>query len=362
MKVSVVKCSSYENKKIRESLKKSLKNLGLDFKKQMKVLIKPNILSPTPPEKAVTTNPVILEELCKILKEHDATIYIGESSSYSTREAFEVSRIAKLKNYAEIINFEGCEKKFFDFPSIKKVPLPKILFDVDLIINVAKLKTHVFTGATLSVKNLYGCVPGRIKSFYHKTLPSSKKFSKFLLELHEKIKPGLNIIDGVVGLEGLGPGTAGTPTNSKVIISGTNALATDIIASEIIGFEPNSIYTNKFSGIKRENVEVIGDKVNLNFEKPSSAYFFLTPVFHQINNLFPKPKIVFDYDNCTKCRVCEKNCPVNAISLSPYPVCDHSKCIKCGCCIEMCPNAVVDFKNHWVKRAAKKIYSKILKV
>ncbi len=362
MKVSVVKCDSYENKRVREALEKSLKNIGFKFRKNMKVLIKPNVLSPTPPEKAVTTHPVILEELCRILKKEGVKIFVGESSSYSTGEAFEVSGISKLNKYAEVVNFEGCEKEFFDFPSVRNVPLPKILFDVDLVINVAKLKTHVFTGVTLCVKNLYGCVPGRIKSVYHKKLPSAKKFSKFLLELHDKIKPGLNIIDGIVGLEGLGPGTAGTPVNSGVVVSGTNAVATDVIASEIMGFEPYSIYTNEFSRLNQGSISVVGDKVSLNFQKPSGTYLFLTPFFHQINNFFPRSKITFDYSKCFKCGVCERNCPVGAISLSPYPVCDHKKCIKCGCCVETCPNAAVGFRDNLIKILAKKIYYGILKV
>lgn len=361
MKVSVVRCNSYKNQEVRTAFENSLKNLNFNFKKNISVLIKPNILGPFPPEKAITTNPAIIEELCKILKKHNATIYIGESSGVETKKSFQVSGISDLSKYGRIINFEGCEKKFVDFSSIKKVPIPRILNEVDLIINVPKLKTHSFTGATLSVKNLYGCIPGRIKSFYHKNFPLPKKFSEFLLELHEKINPQLNIIDGVIGLEGLGPGTAGIPINSRILVSGTSAVATDIIASEIMGFKPDSIYTNQLSGVKRESIEIIGEKMKLNFKKPASAYSFTTSIFHQINNLFPKPKIAFSYDECTQCHLCEKNCPVNAISLSPYPVCSHKNCIRCGCCIEVCPNAAIDFKDHLSKRLARSIYRNIFK-
>jgi uncharacterized protein (DUF362 family)/NAD-dependent dihydropyrimidine dehydrogenase PreA subunit len=361
MKVSVVKCNSYNNKEVREALEKSLKNLNFKFKKNMKVLIKPNILSPYPPEKAITTHPAVIEELCKILKKYNADIYIGESSSYETNKGFEVSGIGKLKEYARIINFEAQDKRLFKFNYIKEVPLPKILFEMDLIINIAKLKTHAFTGATLSVKNLYGCIPGMTKSSYHKLLPSLESFSKFLIELHDKIQPGLNIIDGVWGLEGLGPGISGKPLKSNLIIAGTNAPATDIIASKIMGFEPNSIYTNRFSGIQKSKIEIVGDAPTLNFKKPPLSFFMRSPILYNIEKLFPKSKIIFDQQKCAKCHLCEKKCPVGAIKLNPFPRCYYKKCIRCACCIEVCPQKAITLKEHWTKTFARKIFQVLFK-
>jgi len=361
MRVSIVRCDSYENNEVRKALESSLKNLDFKFKKNLKVLIKPNILSPHPPEKAITTHPTILGELCKILQKHNAKIYIGESSSYDTKQAFRISKIGELKKYAEIINFETHEKEFANFKTIKKVLLPRILSEVDLIINVPKLKTHTFTGLTLCVKNLYGCIPGKIKSSYHKILRSPGNFSKFLLELHERIKPSLNIIDGVIGLEGMGPATAGKPVKSKVIISGDNAIATDIIASEILGFNPYSIYSNKLAGVEKSKIEIVGEPIKIAFEKPPSSLSFTTPFFHFLNNIFPKPKIFFDHSKCTKCRLCENNCPVKAIELAPFPECKHKKCIRCACCVEVCPNSAVTLKEDLTKRTARKLYKKLLK-
>jgi len=355
-KVSVVKCSSYRNAEVRKSLEESLKNIDFSFKKNLKVLIKPNILSPHPPEAAITTHPAIIEELCKILKKYNAKIFIGESSSYNTNLGFEVSGIGKLKG-CKIINFETQEKKLKDIGEIKKVPLPKILDEVDLIINVAKLKTHVFTGTTLSVKNLYGCIPGRAKSLYHKILKTPKTFTKFLLALHSEIKPQLNIIDGIVGIEGNGPGSSGALIKSKRIIAGKNAEAVDIVSSEIMGVET---YISKLSKIKKQDIEVIGEKASLNFKKPLSSLLLAVPIFHFINSLFPKSRVKFNHKNCTKCHLCEKKCPVKAIALSPWPGCNYKKCIRCLCCIEVCPNSAVSLEEHKIKKLARKIYRKFL--
>lgn len=361
--VSIVKCASYEKKKVRKALLASLKNINFHIQKNIKVLIKPNLLSPAKPEKAITTHPVIIEELCKILKEHNCQIFIGESSAYNTDLAFKVCGLKKLEKYAKLVNFESEEKIMHDFPNAKKVPLPAILFKVDLIINLAKMKTHGLTMATLCVKNLYGCVPGEMKMLYHKTLHSPSSFSHLLISLCKQIKPELNIIDGIIGIEGDGPGATGKPIKSKLIIAGKNPFATDIITSEIMGFKPNSIYTNKLSGIKRENILVLGNgkDIKLDFKKPKthSIRFLLF-----LMNLFPKSKISFDKEKCKKCHLCEQKCPVKVISLNTkdgFPECEHKNCIHCLCCIEVCPHKAIFLKQHWTKELMTTIARKMVK-
>jgi uncharacterized protein (DUF362 family)/NAD-dependent dihydropyrimidine dehydrogenase PreA subunit len=359
-KVSVVKCGSYNCEEVKKALIESFENIRFKFKKGMKILIKPNLLSPQKPEKAVTTHPSVIEELCKILKEKKARIYIGDSSGYDTDLAFKMSGIDKLSGYGKIVNFEKIEREFFNLGGgeLSRVPLPKILKEVDLIINVAKLKTHSLTQVTLCVKNLYGCVPGNLKQKYHRVLPSPERFSELLMRIEEKIKPGLNIIDGVWGLEGEGPGAGGEPIKSKVIIAGRDARAVDIIASELMGFNPNSIYTNKFSGMEIEDIDVIGNgkDIKLRFKRPRS-YEVTFSVW--LSKLLPKPKIKFDRKKCVRCGICEKKCPVKAITLKPYPECNSDKCIRCLCCIEVCPHDAIYVGEHWLRKILKKTAKKL---
>lgn len=352
--VSVVKCNSYDNNETRIALETSLKNIDFKFKKNIKVLIKPNILGPHNKEQAITTHPIILEEICKILKKYNAKIYIGDSSGLNTEKSLEVSGIKRLSKYGKVLNFDELEKKYYEIGKEKNIPLPDILFNVDLIINVPKLKTHGLTGVTLCVKNLYGCIQGKTKSFLHIKYPSSYKFSRFLFELENKIKPELNIIDGIIGIEGEGPGTAGTPIKSNTIIAGTNPYATDIIASKIMGFDPFEIYTNKFSRINIKEIEVLGNgkDYSLKFKKPHYPFIRL---FLPLQKLFPKPKITFNKDKCTKCLLCEEKCPVKAIKINPVQTCNHKKCIHCLCCIEVCPNNAINLEEHWTKKFLKKI-------
>lgn len=359
-KVSVVNCSSYSPKEVRKAILESLGNIDFKLKKNMKVLIKPNLLFPAEPEKAITTHPVIIEELCRILKKSNAEIYIGESSGSETKRAFEVCGIKKLSKLAKIVNFESQDKVFFDLGYKRKVPLPKLLFGMDLVINVAKLKTHELTKVTLCVKNLYGCISGKLKSEYHKLLPREKMLSRFLSKLEKTIKPELNIIDGVVGMEGNGPGASGNIIESKILIAGKSAGAVDIISSEIMGFNPEAIWTNQFSGIKREAIEKVGSgkNIKLNFKKPDLASHSVLSLFYTI---LPSPKISFKKEKCKLCGLCEKKCPVNAIKISNMPKCRHTDCIKCLCCVEICPSGAVYLKDADIILLLRKIKKRLLK-
>lgn len=361
-KVSIVKCADYDVKKIKKALEDSLKNINFNFKRIKKVLIKPNLLSPQTCDKAVTTHPMLIEELCKILKKQGVKeIIIGESSAHNTDQALEMCGMTKLKKYAKIINFEKETKKLFALEENQKISLPKILFNVDLVINFAKLKTHGLTHVTLCTKNLYGCIPGRLKEKLHKVYPGAKEFSALLNRLEMQIKPKLCLIDGIIGLEGEGPGASGIPINSGVLITGTSCGPTDIVATELMGFKPNSIYTNKNYKIKREEIQIIGDgkDIKLKFKKPSTA---MLSMFLWINKILPKPKIIADPIKCVKCGICVKKCPVQALELKPHAVCNHKTCIKCLCCVEVCPHDAIHLEDAKIKKFLTGLTYKIRKV
>ncbi len=355
-KVSVEKCNDYSSKKVRDCILKSLKNINYDLKNfnGKKVLVKPNLVSGHKPETGVVTDYRFVEEICKILNENKVKeIIIGESSALNTDVAFEVSGFNKLKKYAEIINFEGENKKFLDIGVSRwkkvRVPVTKLVFDCDLVINVAKLKTHSLTQITLCTKNLYGCVPGKVKENLHKEIIDSRNFSKFISLLGEKINPELNFIDGILGLEGEGPGASGVPFKSKIVLASSCHKAIDFVGSELMGFNANKIFINKFNNVLKKNLEVLGSgkDVKYNFKKPSTH---ITGVFFWLIKLFPKPKIFSQDCKCKRCGICVKKCPVNALSLNPNAICDHKKCIKCLCCLEVCPYEAIYLRESWPRR------------
>ncbi|OFV68326.1 MAG: protein containing DUF362 [Candidatus Syntrophoarchaeum caldarius] len=128
-----------------------------------KVLIKPNFLNSSSAETGVTTDLRIIEGLIEILKEKGIKeIYVGEASFEKTQRVFESLDVYNLEqDGVKVVNFEEDEWIVVESPlklALKHFHLPKTVMDCDLIINVAKMKTHSETGVSLGIKNLLGCI------------------------------------------------------------------------------------------------------------------------------------------------------------------------------------------------------------
>jgi len=171
-------------------------------------------------------------------------------------------------------------------------------------------------------------------------------------------------MDGIIGLEGNGPGSGGTPKRANLLLVSKDAPSLDYVASEIIGYNPKEIYTNKIC-IKRgllntEEIEIIGEKRVINFKKPvnvSKAPLFLMKfIFNQVSM---KPYAI--KKNCTRCKKCHDICPVSAISMQPYPQIDNKKCINCYCCHEICPHNAMDLKGSLIFNLITKLKDKFQK-
>ena len=251
-KVSIIKCSSYEELKVLKAIRKALKDIDFKIPSKKTILLKPNILLQTTPKKGVTTHPLIVNAICKILTEKHNKVIIGESGGIlgkgGTKKAFQVSGIKKIADKYNIKCLSFSEiptKKIINKNAVieKEMFLPKILFEVDMIINLPKLKTHSMMLYTGAVKNLYGCIPGGKKQAYHAQTKTYEKFANLLLDIYENIKPQLNIVDGIVAMEGNGP-TGGDLKKANIILASKNAIALDIIAEKIMGFENEVLTTN----------------------------------------------------------------------------------------------------------------------
>ena len=356
MKVSLVDCKDYDSEKVYKAVKKSLENINFEIPKNIKVLVKPNVLAKHPPEKCVTTHPSIVEAVVKIFKNAGCEVIIGESSGFyedgGTNKALEISGMKGIaeKYNIELINLETKPvRKIFDEKAViyKNLEISGIVMDVDLVINIPKLKTHTFAKYTGAVKNLYGTIPGGRKQNLHILGGIEPKFCQILVDIYQNIRPKLNIMDAVVGLEGNGPGAGGKPKETGYIIASKNAPALDIVASEIIGYQPMDIYTNKYcverGFIKPENIEIIGQQRIVKYKKPISTS--KVPKF--ILRLVMGSVIMRPYGikkRCKKCGVCENICPMNAIKLQPYPKINKKKCINCYCCHENCPHDAMELR------------------
>jgi uncharacterized protein (DUF362 family)/ferredoxin len=323
----------------------------------MKVLIKPNLLLTETPDKAITTHPAVIDALCKIISKEKADIWIGDSSGVQsdnrlhTDRLFDITGMKKIaeKYKARIVPFEmaGSGKVVNKKAALlKEFRVVKPVLKADYVIDVPKLKTHALVKYTGAVKNMFGCIPGGGKGRSHFIAPQEDKFCNLLLDIYEAIKPDFVLMDAIIGLEGDGPGSAGIPKKTGLILASKNGIALDFVASEIIGYHPLEILTNKFS-MKRKmfdgKIEVVGEKkIRIPYKKPLILPFvkfgFLVKWFSK--QALATPGV--DKKKCKRCSVCKKVCPVNAIELNPYPVWDRKTCILCYCCHELCPyNAII---------------------
>ena len=357
-KVAIVKCKSYNQKEVDKAIRKLLKLLNFPVNQYKKILIKPNVLGIYDRnQKAITTHPSLIGAVCRELKGEKV---IGESSFTDTEKT-----LKKLMPFKNIIVFEeGRLIKIKDSKAkvLKNFYLPQILKQADLVVNVSKLKTHSLTKMTGAIKNLYGCIPGGMKQVFHKKAQGDKKFSSLLVDIYQNIEPELNIMDAIIAMEGEGP-SAGKPKDVGLILASKNAVALDIAAARIMGFEPKNILTIKeavnrglYSGFEIEVAGELKKISNLKFEKPTSEKKNLVRVL--LRRLARENPIITDKDKCVKCGLCAGKCPVKAITLKPYPEIDRKKCIRCFCCIEICPQHALRLKETLFRRLVGKIRKK----
>ncbi|MBD3204672.1 DUF362 domain-containing protein [Candidatus Woesearchaeota archaeon] len=358
MKVSIVKCPDYEQKNIDESIKKAVNHLGgfeKFIKKGDKVLIKPNLLAGKAPEKAVTTHPSLVSAVIKFVKKQGGKPYVGDSPGGATpsREA------AKKAGFIEACKNQGAEFIDLSKPMVVKNPnaekyknmvLAERLSEMDLVINMPKLKTHALTVMTGAVKNLFGLIPGKRKAQLHLKYSSNLDFSDMLLDIYLYVKPELTIMDAVVGMQGAGPSN-GSPIQTSLIIAGEDALGVDYYASMAAGIEHTRIPTMvraKKRGMLEKKFLLKGEKIKnirVKYELPHQVGLEVLPDFIKkffYDKIIPYPKIK---PNCVGCSVCAKNCPAETITIrNKKAMIDYSNCISCFCCQELCPYAAIDVK------------------
>lgn len=222
------------------------------------------------PEEAATTNPAVVKAIVKEVLKYGGVPMVGDSPGVEAEELEEIYRQTGISKAAEEVGAmflkfeEEIEKQSTNKNNLlKDIPVAKPVFDADLVISVPKLKTHDVTLLTGAVKNMFGIIVGKVKHEIHKKALMKGLFGETLIDIFNIRKPALAIMDGIVAMEGNGPGK-GIPRKVGVILASKDCFALDIIASRIIGVNPLEVMTNK-AVIKQgllegtENIEVVGN-------------------------------------------------------------------------------------------------------
>jgi ferredoxin len=229
----------------------------------------------------------------------------------------------------------------------------------DYFFNLAKLKTHGFAYYTGCVKNLFGLIYGLNKASYHLKFNNIDIFSDCICDLYNtfnkncKAKKIIHVIDGILGLEGEGPGAKGVSKKANALIMGLDPFSVDIVAMNVVSLDYKKSYihlkgeSRNLGNCSLENINIIGNRINdfnVKFEEPDTVKGIGAIKFIEKVNLkrffFECPK----FNNlCVRCRECIKICPAKALSIKNNKVVvDKEKCIRCWCCQEVCPYKAID--------------------
>ena len=246
--VSLLSAHSYDRPLLKTSLEQLLQPLGgieSFVKPGQRVLLKPNLLTGSRPTKECVTRPEIVYGVAKLVKEAGGKPFLGDSPAFGSARG-----VALANGYESIIEELGLEVvefsgKRYDHHSdnFDHLRLSKEAMDADVVINLPKVKSHVQLTLTLGVKNFFGCVPGKMKAWWHMEAgKDANRVGEMLVETARAIAPNLTIIDGIIGHEGNGPSN-GEPRELGILGASADVFALDCALMEILRVTPSSIPT-----------------------------------------------------------------------------------------------------------------------
>ncbi|MFQ5441255.1 MAG: DUF362 domain-containing protein [Thermodesulfobacteriota bacterium] len=370
-KVSITRCARYEDEAVYEGVKEAvgvIGGMGRFVKAGERILLKPNLLAAKPPEAAVTTHPCLVRAVIRLVREAGATPVVGDSPALGGAR-----KVAGRCGILEVCESEGVELIELTNPvmvenpgghTFKRLEVAESVLDVDGVINIPKLKTHAQMLLTLGVKNIFGCVPGKLKPQWHLSAGvDNSYFAGIILELYMLINPRLTVMDAVVGMEGNGPGS-GAPRHIGLIFAAEDAVAMDTVISRVLGVNAEDIPIQKaaalrgLAGARLQDIEILGEAI----KDVLVEGFVLPPIMHtnfaarlpyfidkRVRRALTSRPHVTNSD-CTLCNVCVDVCPAEVMENKDRIRIDYDNCIRCYCCQEMCPHGAITSKEGWLKR------------
>jgi uncharacterized protein (DUF362 family) len=268
---------------VREAIER-LGGISKFVKSEQTVFIKPNAVVPSLAIEGVTVEPKIISSLIKVAKEVGATrVLVGDSSVNGS----DTLTVMKELGITKAVQEEGGEIVSLDeVPLIEtKVPqgkvldaikIPKPLIEADVIVDVAKAKTHYIDGISGCIKNWVGVIPQRYRLQYHQS-----RLSQVVAEIMRQIPPNLCVGDALVVGEGEGPNNV-NPRFLGVIIAGTDPVATDVVIGNLMGFDVNELefpWVASLEGlgvINPNKIKVLGpslEEIRIHAQRPNPAIY-----------------------------------------------------------------------------------------
>ena len=379
--VSLAHCAEYEDSALDRALAQVLFDLGgLEalLPVQGTVLLKPNFLVPRKVEQAVTTHPRFIAAVARAVRAvHQGRLQIGDGPAMGSSTI-----VARKLGLPDLL--DGLDVEIVDFD--ERVPvqggegfgtlqLARPIVEADAVINLPKVKTHGQMYFTGGVKNLFGAFVGFDKPRLHLTAGRDYAlFARLLLEACRRIGPVLTLADGVVGMQGNGPGS-GDPRALGLIAGSRDPLALDSVLLDVLGFAPSAVpvqveaLRQGLPGASLERIVLRGEpaeRFRVSDWEPASQVGFVDVA--GLPRIFARPmrdaltsRPVIDHARCTRCGICAGQCAAGALELTDRgrrpagPLASDqqmalnlSRCIRCYCCQEVCPEHAISVGQGWM--------------
>ena len=365
MKV-VIRNSNYSYELLKHSFFEIMDAIGGEMiRKDHTVLIKPNLLLPAMPQRAILTHPSVIRAAVEYVLAKGAKAIISDSPAMGSFE-----KILQENGITEAIRdldaqcriFQDSLKvdigKPFDF-----IEMAYQAVNADVIINLPKLKTHSQMLLTLGVKNMFGCIIGNRKAEWHmRTGINKEMFAKLLVMIYQRLKPTFTVLDGILALEGEGPGKRGVPKEIGVLIGSEDAYAVDTAVCQMLGMAPKQLPTLKIAA----EMGLIGKTMEIDGRLPSIRDFKLpemvSPMFgpkqtHSFLRRHFLQRPIVDIPVCKMCGKCWDICPADAVSHGRESLrFNYDLCIRCYCCIEVCPHGALHTEETFPGRIMRRIF------
>src|SRR6201981_2424820 len=240
--------------------------------KDKTILLKPNLVG-LDPQGVMNTHPAVIAATREsFLKLGAARVMIGDGPAMD-RDTQAILESVRLKEFTGKLGKDFCDLNIDDVGRVeletratrlKELFLPKTVLGVDFRVSMPKLKTHHWAGVTLSMKNMFGIVPGSCYG-WPKNVLHWAGIDRSILDINAAARPDFAIVDGIVGMEGNGP-IQGTPKDSGVLIFGNDPVAVDATSCRIMGLVPEKVKYLAGAGtllghLKTEKIEQLGESV-----------------------------------------------------------------------------------------------------
>jgi uncharacterized protein (DUF362 family) len=270
-RVAILAAKSYEQP-LHDIVVRGIRMCGLDVKGK-RVVLKPNLVE-FDPQGAINTNPAVVEAAIDSFRTLGAAeVVVAEGPGHrrdneyllSASGLYEVVKDHRVR-YVDLNSDDVRATPLrSSFTSFGKFYFPETLFRADLLVSMPKLKTHHWAGVTLSLKNMFGVIPGTVYG-WPKNILHWQGINESILDINSSLPvPQFAIVDGIVGMEGNGP-LQGKSKQSGVLIFGDDLVAVDASAARVMRIDPQKIkYLAKagdfLGNLAAERIEQIGEPI-----------------------------------------------------------------------------------------------------